>query len=191
MDRGALVFVGVDGEEAALGEQSCALLGGGEVGALKGGACHARYTVVFGEAFVEEAKARREQGVKFGVPFPDHVVDKAFGFCAHIVGDLDVEGGVFFVAFAHIVELIELQPLVEKVADGSARFGVLKHTAGLGGDLLGGAEFAFGGRVIQGLIRCRGPQEVREASGDLVIVEFDGLCVGCLFAAFDAIEKVR
>ncbi len=131
---------------------------------------------MFGDA-VERGQAMVQEGVVGGEEIGDGTViandglKEELGFLLHVAAQFGSEfrelRGIGLEAF----EVARLEPLAAEVFDQSARFGIEQHAVDLRVENFGIAEAVLRGELEELVVGQAAPQEIREARGELEIVE--------------------
>ena len=140
-----------------MGEDAGAL-GGVELHRLELVALRPGHAVELGEPFVEEEIVGLEKLAVVGAIAPDHVLDEFLQRFPQVGQDRLVEIRIGLLVLAHVLGLLDGQPLVEELPEFGARPWVLHHPRGLQPNLVGRADLALGRGFAQGLVRQRIPK---------------------------------
>ena len=158
--------VGRHREDAALGQHT-APRRAGEVDLPELLPLHPGDPVMAGQPLVEE-RVLAIQEIEDAAVLPDHALQEQLGLPAHGEAQVVLERGETFPVGRDRLQGAELEPLpAEGLHEGTGP-GVLEHPTDLRGQDGGIVEGALSGGAEQLLVGHAGPEEIREARGQLV-----------------------
>ena len=162
-----LIRPGLGGQQAQLG-QHARPLGGIQLHLAQLGPGHALRSVQRRQLGVHHRERRRQQGVQLGVGLPD-LADEPLGLLAEQIQVLVLEVGVGLGVLVGLGQFAQLQPLRAEVGHHHLGLGVAQQALRLLHHLVARAQLARPGRVQQGGVGHRPPQQVRQPRGHLPV----------------------